>query len=119
MSGAAPVRSVTTLGWAAGTGSLGACALVVFATAFNALLDLVGAALRVFTDVPPTDTSRIVVVAATAVCLCMAISLGGGWVLAGAPAGLVPGWLAGLVAGLLGVGAGVVVMSTGLGLAPF
>jgi len=119
MSSRAPARSATILGWAVGTGSLGACALVVFAAAFTTLLNVLGAVLRVFTDVPPTDTPRIVVVATTAVGLCLATSLGGGWVLAGAPAGLVPRWLAGLAAGLLGVGAGVVVMSFGLGLAPF
>ena len=112
-------RSTTTWCWSAAVGTLGALALVVLAMAFTTLLGLVGTVVGAVTPDRPLDTTSITVVTTAAVLVCLGLSWGLGWVVAGAAEGLTPRWLAGLTTGLLGVGAGSVVLALGLDLRPF
>lgn len=113
------VRSTTAVCWSAAVGTLGATALVLAGMAVTAVFGAIGTVVGVVTADHPLDDGPITRVTVLAVALCLAVSWGGGWVVAGAADGLTPRWLAGLTTGLLGVGAGAVVMSLGLGLSPF
>jgi hypothetical protein len=110
---------MTTWCWSAAVGTLGALALVALAVAFTTLLGIVGTVLGAVTPDRPLDTTPVTVVTAAAVLVCLGLSCGLGWVVAGAAEGLTPRWLAGLTTGLLSVGAGSVVLALGLGLRPF
>jgi hypothetical protein len=112
-------RSMTTWCWSAAVGTLGALALVALAVAFTTLLGIVGTVLGAVTPDRPLDTTPVTVVTAAAVLVCLGLSCGLGWVVAGAAEGLTPRWLAGLTTGLLSVGAGSVVLALGLGPRPF
>ncbi len=112
-------RSTTTVCWSAAIGTLGATILVFAGMAVTAVFGAVGTIVGAVTTEHPLDTGPIVRVTGLAVVLCLAVSWGGGWVVAGAEEGLIPRWLAGVTTGLLGLGAGVVVLSLGLGLRPF
>lgn len=112
-------RSSTTLFWSTGVGLCGALALALAGIAFTTMLGVVGTFVGVVTTVHPLDTGPIARVTALAAAVCLVVSCGGGWLVAGAADGLTPRWLAGLTTGLIGVGVGAVVLSLGLGLTPF
>ena len=113
-------RSSSTVAWSFAIGVCGALAIGASGVVLTLMVDLVASALDVVGHGPSTPTSShdIQVVTATSMLLCLGIAGGGGWTLAGAPEGLTPRWLAGAVAGLVGVGAGGAVFAVALGLAP-
>jgi len=112
-------RSTTAWLWSAAVGVVGALALVLVAMAFTALMGIVGTVVGAVTPDHPLDTTRVTVTTAVAVLVCLVVSWGGGWVVAGGAEGLTPRWLAGLATGLLGAAAGGAVLALGLGLGPF
>lgn len=109
-------RSTSTWCWSASVGTLGALGLVLVSTAYTVMLGMVGTVVGAVTPGHPLDTTPVTVATAAAVLVCLGVSWGLGWVVAGAAEGLTPRWLAGLTTGLLGVGAGAVVLALGLGL---
>ena len=109
-------RSGTAFGWSAATGVLGVVALLAAALALSVLTAVVDpfASLLGATVVPPPVTIETAAVMGMA--LCLAVSVGGGWVVAGAADGLVPRWLAGAATGLIGVASGFAVFALATGI---
>jgi hypothetical protein len=114
-------RSGTTMAWSLGIGWLGALAIGAAGFGLVVALDLAVWVLDLLGHGPtgPTTSGDIQLVTVTSMVLCLAVAAGGGWTLAGAPEGLTPRWLAGVVAGLLGVAVGATAFAAALHLAPF
>lgn len=113
-------RSRSTVAWSLGVGWIGALAIGAAGLVLIVMVDVVSAALDVVGHAPsdPTSNADIWVVTGASMALCLAVAGVGGWTLAGAPDGLTPRWLAGLVAGLVGVAAGAAVFAIMFGFTP-
>ena len=114
-------RSGSTLVWSLGVGWLGALAIGAAGVALTVVADLAVAMLSAVGTGPsdPGGSDDITMVTVASMLLCLGVATGGGWTLAGAPQGLLPRWLAGAAAGLVGVVAGAGLFAIALDLAPF
>ena len=97
-------------------GAVGVVALLAAALALSLLTAVVGPVVTMLgaTVVPPPVSLETATV--TGMALCLAVSVGGGWVVAGAPEGLLPRWMAGAATGLIGVATGFVAFGVATGI---